>query len=243
MRTSKIKVQAMTIPVLTSSNGERYWPMRPLCEAIELNWHSQAAKLHPPRYTPREHDVCLPGQPPMKQVLCLSQAEFEFWLKGLNSRKVNRTARLRVDQLRAHFFGDASADIEHQSGPTDTAPKILRRILKWRLQQTVPSERADLSEQITGQFREKNGFEICDAREHQLRGAVASLSTIIYQHDRAKTPSHTPVSQRVDTIIKSIIDARPQRIHLLESDFAALLCGIELEEQYHRSAQHETPSP
>jgi len=86
-------------------------------------------------------------------------------------------------------------------------------------------------------------FEICDAREHQLRGAVASLSTIIYQHDRAKTPSHTPVSQRVDTIIKSIIDARPQRIHLLESDFAALLCGIELEEQYHRSAQHETPSP
>ena len=243
MRTSKIKVQAMTIPVLTSSNGERYWPMRPLCEAIELNWHSQAAKLHPPRYTPREHDVCLPGQPPMKQVLCLSQAEFEFWLKGLSSRKVNRTARLRVDQLRAHFFGEASADMEHQSGPTDAAPKILRRILKWRLQQTVPSERADLSEQITGQFREKNGFEICDAREHQLRGAVASLSTIIYQHDRAKTPSHTPVSQRVDTIIKSIIDARPQRIHLLESDFAALLCGIELEEQYHRSAQHETPSP
>lgn len=243
MRTSKIKVQAMTIPVLTSSNGERYWPMRPLCEAIELNWHSQAAKLHPPRYTPREHDVCLPGQPPMKQVLCLSQAEFEFWLKGLNSRKVNRTARLRVDQLRAHFFGDTSADMEHQSGPTDAAPKILRRILKWRLEQTVPSERADLSEQITGQFREKNGFEICDAREHQLRGAVASLSTIIYQHDRAKTPSHTPVSQRVDTIIKSIIDARPQRIHLLESDFAALLCGIELEEQYHRSAQHETPSP
>lgn len=243
MRTSKIKVQAMTIPVLTSSNGERYWPMRPLCEAIELNWHSQAAKLHPPRYTPREHDVCLPGQPPMKQALCLSQAEFEFWLKGLSSRKVNRTARLRVDQLRAHFFGEASADMEHQSGPTDAAPKILRRILKWRLQQTVPSERADLSEQITGQFREKNGFEICDAREHQLRGAVASLSTIIYQHDRAKTPSHTPVSQRVDTIIKSIIDARPQRIHLLESDFAALLCGIELEEQYHRSAQHETPSP
>lgn len=243
MRTSKIKVQEMTIPVLTSSNGERYWPMRPLCEAIELNWHSQAAKLHPPRYTPREHDVCLPGQPPMKQALCLSQAEFEFWLKGLSSRKVNRTARMRVDQLRAHFFGDASADMEHQSGPTDAAPKILRRILKWRLQQAVPSERADLSEQITGQFREKNGFEICDAREHQLRGAVASLSTIIYQHDRAKTPSHTPVSQRVDTIIKSIIDARPQRIHLLESDFAALLCGIELEEQYHRSAQHETPSP
>lgn len=47
MRTSKIKIHAMTIPYLTDSNGERYWPMRPLCEAIELNWHSQAAKLHP----------------------------------------------------------------------------------------------------------------------------------------------------------------------------------------------------
>ncbi|OWK44226.1 hypothetical protein PSOLE_27440 [Pseudomonas oleovorans subsp. oleovorans] len=48
MRTSKIKIHAMTIPYLTDSNGERYWPMRPLCEAIELNWHSQAAKLQPP---------------------------------------------------------------------------------------------------------------------------------------------------------------------------------------------------
>ncbi|VXC14586.1 conserved hypothetical protein [Pseudomonas sp. 8AS] len=242
MRTSKIKVQAMTIPFLTDSNGERYWPMRPLCEAIELNWHSQAAKLHPPRYAPCEHDVCLPGQPPMKRALCLSQAEFEFWLKGLNSRKVNHTARLRVDQLRAYFFGDASADKEHQLGQTAAAPKILSRILKWRLQQTEPSDRPGLSKQITGQFREKNGFEIRDAQEHQLRGAVASLSTIIYQHDRAKTPSHTPVSQRVDTIIKSIVDARPQRIHLLESDFAALLCGIELEEQYHLAAQHQPPS-
>ena len=241
MRTSKIKVQEMTIPVLTSSNGERYWPMRPLCEAIELNWHSQAAKLHPPRYTPREHDVCLPGQPPMKQALCLSQAEFEFWLKGLNSRKVNRTARLRVDQLRAHFFGDASAEKKHPEGLAAAAPKVLSRILNWRLQQTEPSDRPELSKQITSQFREKNGFEICDAREHQLRGAVASLSTIIYQHDRAKTPSQMPVSQRVDAIIKSIVDARPQRIHLLDSDFAALLCSIELEGQHHTNTQHEQP--
>lgn len=241
MRTSKIKIHAMTIPYLTDSNGERYWPMRPLCEAIELNWHSQAAKLHPPRYTAREYDVCLPGQPPMKRALCLQQAEFEFWLKGLSSRKVNPAARLRVDQLRTHFFGDAPAEKTHPEGLAAAAPKVLSRILNWRLQQTEPSDRPDLSKQITGQFREKNGFEIAEAQEHQLRGAVASLSTIIYQHDRARAPSRMPVSQRVDAIIKSIVDARPQRIHLLDSDFAALLCSIELEEQHHSSAQHEQP--
>ncbi|MEO9330987.1 phage antirepressor N-terminal domain-containing protein [Ectopseudomonas guguanensis] len=231
----------MTFPYLIDSAGERYWPMRPLCEAIELNWHSQAAKLHPPRYTPREHDVRLPGQSPMKRALCLPQAEFEFWLKGLSSRKVNPGARLRVDQLRTHFFGDASAEKEHPFEQTAAAPKVLNRILNWRLKQTEPSDRSDLAKQITGQFREKNGFEIAEAQEHQLRGAVASLSTIIYQHDRSKTPSHMPISQRVDTIIKSIVDARPQRIHLLDSDFAALLCSIELEGQHYSNAHHDQP--
>lgn len=241
MRTSTITVHGMTIHYLIDSASERFWPMRPLCEAIGLNWHSQAAKLHPPRYTPREHDVRLPGQPPMKRAICLPQAEFEFWLKGLSSRKVNPFARLRVDQLRTHFFGEASAEKKHPEGLAAAAPKVLSRILNWRLQQTEPSDRPDLSKQITGQFREKNGFEIAEAQEHQLRGAVASLSTIIYQHDRSKMPSQMPVSQRVDAIIKSIVDARPQRIHLLDSDFAALLCSIELEEQNHSSAQHEQP--
>lgn len=95
--------------------------------------------------------------------------------------------------------------------------------------------------ELAEQFSVKNGFEIADVQEHQLRGAVASLSTIIYQHDRSKMPSQMPVSQRVDAIIKSIVDARPQRIHLLDADFAALLCSIELEEQHHSSAQHEQP--
>ncbi|MDX4045991.1 phage antirepressor N-terminal domain-containing protein [Pseudomonas aeruginosa] len=128
----------MTIPYLTDSNGERYWPMRPLCEAIELNWHSQAAKLHPPRYTAREYDVCLPGHPPMKRALCLPHAEFEFWLKGLSSRKVNPAARLRVDQLRTHFFGDASAEKKHPEELAAAAPKVLSRILNWRLQLNRP---------------------------------------------------------------------------------------------------------
>ena len=48
MRTSKIKIQGLTIPYLVGSDSERYWPMRPICEAMGLNWHSQAAKLHPP---------------------------------------------------------------------------------------------------------------------------------------------------------------------------------------------------
>ena len=95
--------------------------------------------------------------------------------------------------------------------------------------------------EIAKQFSAKNGFQIGEAQEHQLRGAVASLSTIIYQHDRSKTPSQMPVSQRVDAIIKSIVDARPQRLHLLDSDFAALLCSIELEGQHHSIAQQEQP--
>ena len=89
MRATKIKIQGLSIPSLISSDNERYWPIRPICEAMGLNWHAQAAKLQPPRYTPTEHDVAISGEPLQKRMLCLSQSEFEFWLKSLSSRKVS----------------------------------------------------------------------------------------------------------------------------------------------------------
>lgn len=106
MRASKLKIQDLTIPFLISSDNERYWPMRLICEAMGLNWHAQAAKLRPPRYTPTEHDVAISGEPLQKRMLCLSQSEFEFWLKSLSSRKVSPAARMRLEQLRTHFFGE-----------------------------------------------------------------------------------------------------------------------------------------
>ena len=241
MRASKLKIQDLTIPFLISTDNERYWPMRLICEAMGLNWHAQAAKLQPPRYTPTEHDVAISGEPLQKRMLCLSQSEFEFWLKSLSSRKVSPAARMRLEQLRTHFFGEY-APVTASAPPTATAaPAVLKRILNWRAQQAEPENRKAMLKEIADQFSAKNGFRIAEAQEHQLRGAVASLSTIIYQHDRSKTPSQMPVSQRVDAIIKSIVDARPQRLHLLDSDFAALLCSIELEGQRHAGVHHEQP--
>lgn len=236
MRATKIKIQDLSIALLTSNDNERHWPMRLICEAMGINWHAQAVKLQPPRYSPTENDVALPGAPLMKGMLCLSQSEFEFWLKSLSSRKVSPAARLRLAQLRAHFFGEP-ASMAATTPPTATAaPAVLKRILSWRAQQAEPANRKAMLKDLADQFNAKNGFHIAEAQEHQLRSAVASLSTIIYQHDRAKTPSQMPVSQRVDAIIKSIVDARPQRLHLMDSDFAALLCSIELEGLHHTIA-------
>ena len=241
MRATKIKIQDLSIALLTSNDNERHWPMRLICEAMGINWNAQAVKLQPPRYSPTEHDVTLPGEPLMKGMLCLSQSEFEFWLKSLSSRKVSPAARLRLAQLRAHFFGEPTSTATPTPPTATAAPAVLKRILNWRAQQAEPGNRKAVLKELSDQFSAKNGFEIAEAQEHQLRGAVASLSTIIYQHDRSKSPSQMPVSQRVDAIIKSIVDARPQRIHLLDSDFAALLRSIELEEHHHSSAQHEQP--
>lgn len=241
MRASKLKIQDLTIPFLISSDNERYWPMRLICEAMGLNWHAQAAKLQPPRYTPTEHDAAISGEPLQKRMLCLSQSEFEFWLKSLSSRKVSPAARMRLEQLRTHFFGEYAPVTASAPSTATAAPAVLKRILDWRAQQAEPENRKAMLKEIADQFSAKNGFRIAEAQEHQLRGAVASLSTIIYQHDRSKTPSQMPVSQRVDAIIKSIVDARPQRLHLLDSDFAALLCSIELEGQQHAGVHHEQP--
>lgn len=241
MRATKIKIQDLSIALLTSNDNERHWPMRLICEAMGINWHAQAVKLQPPRYSPTENDVALPGEPLMKGMLCLSQSEFEFWLKSLSSRKVSPAARLRLAQLRTYFFGEPTSMAAPIPPTATAAPAVLKRILNWRAQQAEPANRKAMIKDLADQFNAKNGFQIAETQEHQLRGAVASLSTIIYQHDRSKMPSQMPVSARVDSIIKSIVDARPQRIHLLDSDFAALLCSIELEAQHHTNAQHEQP--
>ena len=190
MRATKIKIQDLSIPFLINSDNERHWPMRLICESMGLSWHAQAAKLQPPRYSPTEHDVAVQGEPLQKRMLCLSQSEFEFWLKSLSSRKVSPAARRRLDQLRTHFFGE-SAPMAGSAPPTATAPAVLKRILNWRVQQAEPENRKAMLKEIADQFSAKNGFSIAEAQEHQLRGAVASLSTIIYQHDRIR-PANTP---------------------------------------------------
>ena len=172
MRATKIKIQDLSIALLTSNDNKRHWPMRLICEAMGINWHAQAVKLQPPRYSPTEHDVTLPGEPLMKGMLCLSQSEFEFWLKSLSSRKVSPAARLRLAQLRAHFFGEPTS-MAAPTPPTATAaPAVLKRILNWRAQQAEPGKRKTMLRELAEQFSVKNGFEIADVQEHQLRGAV-----------------------------------------------------------------------
>ena len=238
MRTTKIKIQGLTIPYLIGSDSARYWPMRLICEAMGLNWHSQAAKLHPPRYSTCEHDVSLPGQPLMRRVLCLPQSDFEFWLKSLSSRKVSPAVQRHLDQLRTHFFGGETPVAEQPSAPlAAVAPAVLNRILLWRVQQEDRTNRPELLKLISNQFQESSGFGIEETQDHQLRAAVASLSSIIYQHDCSMTPSQMPISLRVDAIIKSIVENRTERTHLPDADFAALMCGIDLEQQQAGSVQ------
>ena len=120
------------------------------------------------------------------------------------------------------------------------APAVLNRILLWRVQQEDRTNRPELLKLISNQFQESSGFGIEETQDHQLRAAVASLSSIIYQHDCSMTPSQMPISLRVDAIIKSIVEVRKQ--HLPDADFAALLCGIDLEQQHRQAcSMQQTP--
>lgn len=127
MHTFTINIQGLTIPYLQASDSERYWPVRPICEAMGLNWHAQAAKLHPPRYNPCEHDVSMSGRPLIKRALCLPQSEFEFWLKSLNTRKVSPEVQHHLEQLRAYFFAETAIVVRHPPMPT-AASSVLNRI-------------------------------------------------------------------------------------------------------------------
>jgi len=187
MRVSKLKIQDLTIPFLISSDNERYWPMRLICEAMGLNWHAQFAKLQPPRYTPTEHDVAISGEPLQKRMLSLSQSEFEFWLKSLSSRKVSPAARMRLEQLRTHFFGEY-APVTASAPPTATAaPAVLKRILNWRTQQAEPENRKAMLKEIADQFSAKTAFELLKPKSTSCvvqspHSAQSSISMIARKH-------------------------------------------------------------
>ena len=188
MRTSTIKIQAMTIPYLTDSNGERYWPMRPLCEAIELNWHSQAAKLHPPRYTAREYDVCLPGHPPMKRALCLPHAEFEFWLKGLSSRKVNQYSfhwEMTGDQAILPIQVFSTQDEVWLHFPEHaTIPAIFEVDERWDLVQAEDGYTAQLNSEKPLRFHRNSPYIVLKGNPQRLRLRLGHYEAVIWHSPR-----------------------------------------------------------
>lgn len=236
MRTSTLNVQDMSITYLVDDENQRFWPMPFVCDALGIRLHGQLSKFHPPRYTAMKYDIAVPGRPRRTGMVCLPQPEFEFWLKTLNVQKVSPASRRRVENLKAAVFGQPTT----RTGTAfSVEAAVLMRVLAWRVKQAEPGERAALSSEFEESFRTENGHDIADTLAHELPNAVASLSTIINRHDRTKTPTHMPITERVDTIIKSIVDARPQPDDLLDSDLAALLCSVELEQQQNRTPQGE----
>lgn len=230
MRVSTITVQDMTIPRLEDT-GTSYWPMRTISEALGLRWHSQAAKLQPPKYSPRVLNVRLPGEADSETQPCLGQVEFDLWLRTLNPRKISPEARSRLSILQQHFLEDAVPDVYSGSARTMSgpdAPIILSRILKWKLQQMPPSFRNDTLKQIADKFRDENGFDIIRTGKHQLRAAVTSLCEIISELEPSQASDLT-VSQRVDAIIESLLQPCGRRSPVDTAGLAALVCGVELE--------------
>lgn len=108
--------------------------------------------------------------------------------------------------------------------------------MKWRVLQEDQNNRNELLTSIAEKFQQSNGYEIYRAKDRKLSEAISSLILIIKQHDRSKAPSKMPISQRVDMIIKSIVDSRSESIDLKDAELAALLCAIDLERHHQVNA-------
>lgn len=237
MRATTSKIYDMTLPIIIDGD-ETYWPMRAISEAIGISWHSQIAKLQPPRYTPHVLDVRIPGQANAAAHTCLAKNEFEFWLKTLNPRKISPEARHRLSQLRRHFFGEppvqqTSITPSAKIMDSELAPAaVLSRMVAWKVQQQPNSARSATEGKITRKFATANGYPISQAGCSQLAAAVSSLSTIIAQMDSPSSIGNLSISERVDTFISGLVtNAKVGKPTVSDANLAGLICAVELEQR------------
>lgn len=229
MRVGAVRVQDMVFPVVHDGD-EKYWPIRVVSETLGIGWGAQYAKLQPPRYNPKNIEFLAPGNKKPEIYVCLSQYEFEFWLKTINSLKISQEARQRLSLLRMKFFGGDSKYID-LGGCHARSLKILSRVVDWKVRSLPHAQRSTMKEVIERRFVDEYGCSMRDVAGSGLVEAISSMVSIIYSLGRVNDITALPISARVDMLVdKMVLSSGGSKNHVDYAMVAALMSAVELEQ-------------
>ncbi len=99
-----------TLPVFTGPNGERLTAMKPICEAIGLQWEAQLKRItRHPVLSKGMSIMDIPTSGGIQKAICLNIDLLNGWLFGVEASRVRAEVRDRLVQYQAECFDALAA--------------------------------------------------------------------------------------------------------------------------------------
>ncbi len=107
-----VSFQGHDLTVITSATGEHLVAMKPICEAIGLQWEAQLKRIkrHPVLTTCMSiMDIRMPGDDQRRELICLPLNHLNGWLFGVDASRVRPEIRERLVQYQRECFAALAA--------------------------------------------------------------------------------------------------------------------------------------
>ncbi|WP_130471661.1 phage antirepressor N-terminal domain-containing protein [Candidatus Magnetaquicoccus inordinatus] len=88
---------------IVEHNGEPYVPMRPVVEAMGLEWARQADKLHNPKFN-CVHMSTVAQDGKQREMVCIPLRKLNGWLFSVNAKKVRPDLKAKVEAYQEECF-------------------------------------------------------------------------------------------------------------------------------------------
>ncbi len=93
---------------LAQEGTAQYFPVRPLCEWLEIDARSQREKLRSDsRYEDALREIPFLGTSGWRSHLCIRRAELGLWFAGMDVRRVSAHVRGRLDEFQRDLMAEA----------------------------------------------------------------------------------------------------------------------------------------
>ncbi|SER21072.1 BRO family, N-terminal domain [Azotobacter beijerinckii] len=107
-----VDFHGQSLTVLTSATGEHLVAMKPICEAIGLQWEAQLKRIkrHPVLSICMSiMDIQIPGDDQHRELVCLPLDYLNGWLFGVDASRVKPEIRERLVQYQRECFAALAA--------------------------------------------------------------------------------------------------------------------------------------
>jgi len=189
MKTERLHFGNLTIPIFRSED-KVLWPVRAICNQLDIGWILQSKKLKAEAYRTVRVDSRLLESPGMRSQECLEQQDFERWLRSLNEAELSGQAHEKVKKLHARVFYKKQPLGRTKPEPAD----ILEALTWWRIESFCFADWSTLQAGVERAFQKSFGCSYYCVTLDNLDRAIDQLCVILFN---LKKPLASTANERL----------------------------------------------
>lgn len=200
MDVEDLRCDGFRVPVLVDGRS-LFFPMRDICDILDINWRSEVLQLKPPHYAPIWLDArdLLPGA--KGRMLCLRLDEFSKWASQFGY--LDSACRTSRDMRHLAYRLDSTARVNSETGARRAlmAPDVLLEVVRWHLQRYPSGEARKRRAAIESAFAASFGSGLADVTETDLQSALGVLFGILGKPEKRPITAYDELNELLERLV------------------------------------------